>query len=208
MRKEEEGVWKTSLGHSSLKKWSSPAGGKCPSPPPPSAGLKLEEYLCSLKKNKGRAPKVTSPDDGNFSSLICQQPSILAHFTKQTVLITGLLVILFFTFFHKAETLKGCVSPPRFLPAPGPSLPPPAQVCMSGPMNHFPWAACTLGGGIFFLLFFFPGEDSHRLSGEDKWNWLPCSSKVSKDFRENVRRAFVTRGTGGRAACGRGEKGK
>jgi hypothetical protein len=67
--------------------------------------------------------------------------------------------------------------------------------------------------GFSFLSFFFLEKilTDFRVGqvepGDDDDNWLPCCSKtnlkVSKDLRENVRQAFVTRGVGGE-----GEEGK
>lgn len=68
--------------------------------------LKLRNMFAVFKKEKGRVREVTSPDKRCSSRLICQRASASAHVTAQTILITGPLVMLFFTFFHEAGTVK------------------------------------------------------------------------------------------------------
>ena len=124
---------------------------------------RLRNVFDLLQNKKAGLQRVTSPDNCYFSCLICQWTSILAHFAKQTTLITGLLVILFSTFFQQKplrseQPLRGCL-----FPDPVPSFPPPAPPGLHelSPMNHFLWADCTFGDGIFFGFFFFFWEDSH-----------------------------------------------
>lgn len=103
----------------------------------------------------------------------------------------------FFTFFQQKplrseQPLWGCL-----FPDPVPSLPPPAPPGLQelSPMNHFLWADCTFGDGIFFVFFFsFFGEDSHRQLGLKEWNKammmiahclvLLKQIKVSKDIQK------------------------
>lgn len=154
--------------------------------------LRLRNVFDLLKNKKAGLQKVTSPDNCYFSCLTSQWTPVLAHFTKQTILFTGLLVILFFTFFQQKPLrseypLRGCL-----FPDPVPSLPPPAP---SGLHEPSPWiTSCgqtaRLGLGFSFLFFF--GEDSHRQLGLNEWNQamvmitgyliLSKQIKVSKDL--------------------------